>query len=715
MAVTSPSGIRGFFEPTSIAVVGVSTDQSKLASIIFSNLVRNKERGKLKASVYPLNPSHNFVGGQKCYPRFDALPEVPELAVIVVPASLAVAVVKDAAKVGVKAAVMITGGFAEAGKKELEQEMLAAARKSGMRLLGPNTIGLLDTTSGVDSLFLRRTKRLRTGREVVSLLKPLKGGVVIITQSGHLGEIVSEELAVNGIGLRALVGTGNQLDISVEDVVEYFAGDARAKVIAVYLEGVEDGRRFMRVASAAAKAKPVIVFKMGKTRAGALAALTHTASLVGDYEVYRAAFREAGVVEAESLQELVDYCVTFSLLGQRPGRRLLISTNAGGVGAVAADEAELNGLDVNPLSVETSSAVRSCLGKSSFVSTTALSNPLDLTATVTTESFVKATEMALASADYDMALVLPTHQTPAIDPDISERMAKSLLRTAKPVCVCVMGRATLAKMINADFLRRGIPSFPTPERAVRALAALSSYAALSSNSTAPPVVSSRDRMSFLAGASGPLSPPMIGRLLSEYDVPQPRSVFLGPSADPAEAGDLRFPIACKLVSSELLHKTEAGGVILNVSDAAELASAVSRLRRLATQLRIKFEGVLVQEMAGEGTELLLGSTRNRVFGPTLVLGAGGKYAELIRDYSLAIAPLGIDAAKGLVTGEKISPLLSGYRGGQRVRIDELARVVSRFSKILVENPSINQIEVNPLIASEDGVTAVDVRAIVGSL
>ncbi len=715
MKAVSLNGIRSFFEPRSIAVVGVSTDQSKLASIVFSNLLRNHERGKLKASVYPLNPSHTFIGEQKCYRRLDSLPEVPELVVVAVPASLAVEVVKDAAKVGAKAVVMITGGFAEAGKTELEQEMLVAAKKSGMRILGPNTIGLLDTQSGVDSLFLRPTKRLRTGREVVSLLKPLKGGVVIITQSGHLGEIVSEELAANGVGVRALVGTGNQLDVSVEDMVGYFAGDARSKVIAVYLEGVHDGRRFMRMTSAAAKAKPVIVFKMGKTRAGALAALTHTASLVGDYEVYKAAFREAGVVEAESLQELVDYCVTFSLLKQRPGRKLLILTNAGGVGAVAADEAERNGLDVKPLSRETSRAVRACLGKTPFVSTTALGNPLDLTATVTTESFARATETALASPDYDMAVVLPTHQTPAIDPDISERMAESLLRTAKPACVCVMGRATLAKMINDDFLRRGIPSFPTPERAVRALAALSSYATLRSNSRAPPAVSSRDRTRFLTGTRGPLPPPMIGRLLLEYGVPQPKSVLVGLGAEPAEAGGLRFPVACKLVSSELLHKTEAGGVILNVSDVAEFASAVSRLKRLAIRLRIKFEGVLVQEMAKEGIELLLGSTRDRVFGPTVVLGAGGKYAELIRNYSLAIAPLDIDAAKCFVTGAKISPLLPGYRGCQRVKADELVRVVSRFSKILVENPSIDQIEVNPLIASEDGVTAVDARAIANPL
>jgi len=707
----SLKGVRSFFEPKSIAVVGVSDDQSKLASIIFSNLLSSRKRGALKASVYPLNPSHALIGHQKCYPRLDSLPEVPELVVVAIPASLAVEVVKDAAAVGAKAVVLITGGFAEAGRKDLEQQMKAAVKKSGMRLLGPNTIGVLDTTSGVDSLFLRPTKRLSTGEEVVSLLKPLKGGVVIITQSGHLGEIFSEELAANGVGLRALVGTGNQLDVSVEDIIGYFARDVHSKVIAIYLEGVKDGRRFISVASAAAKVKPVIVFKMGKTRAGALAALTHTASLVGDYEVYRAAFRKAGIVEAESLQELVDYCVAFSLLHQRPGRRLLISTNAGGVGAVAADAAERDGLEVNPLSKKTTRAVRACLDRASLVSTIALGNPLDLTATVTTDSFVEATETAFASSDYDMAVVLPTHQTPAIDADIAEKMADSILRTAKPACVCVMGRADLAKMINDEFHRKGVPSFPTPERAVGALAALSSYATLSSNSWVGSATSDRDRSRSISGARGPLSWQTIDRLLSEYRIPQPGSVLVASDADFAKSSDLAFPVACKLVSSELLHKTEKGGVVLNVSNASELNSVLRRLRRLAMRLRIRYEGILVQQMAKGGIELLLGSTRDRVFGPTIVLGAGGKYAELIRDYSLAIAPVEVSEAKDLAMGTRLGQLLLGYRGDPRTKVFELARVVSRFSRILIENPSIEQIEINPLIASKEGITAVDVRAV----
>ncbi len=702
------AGIKSFFEPRSITVVGVSTDQSKLSSIIYHNLLRNRKRGTLKASVYPLNPSHARVGELPCYPDFDSLPEAPELVVVAIPASFAAAAVKDSAKAGAKAAVLITGGFAEAGRKVPEQELLAEARRRGVRLLGPNTIGLLDTYSGVDTLFLRTTKKLSSGKEVVSVLRPLRGGVAVITQSGHLGEIVSEELRANRVGLRALVGTGNQLDVSTEDMISYFANDSRCDVIAVYLEGVKDGRRFIQVASAAVKRKPIIVFKMGKTRAGARAALTHTASIVGDYDVYRAAFRAAGVIEAESLQELLDYCLTFSMLKQRPGSRLLISTNAGGAGAVAADEAELDGLDVRPLRKATANLVRHCLAGVTSSSTLPLGNPMDLTATVGTESFVRATGVALAAPYYDMAVVLPTHQTPAVTPDIARLMGDCLLQSGKPASVCVMGKSELASMIQDEFLERGIPSFPTPERAVRSMAALSEYSILRRNPKPLPIRQFKVHSQPFSAIEGYMSWQATDALMDQYKIQRPKFVILPPDSDDAAAVHLKFPLACKLLSPGLAHKTDVGGVILNVTNLDGLNSAVIKLKALASSLKIKFEGVLVQEMVSDGIELLLGATRDVVFGPTVTLGAGGKYAELIRRYAVAIAPLNVGQARQLSTMTMIGKQLGGFRGGPR-KTYELARVVSRFSRILCENPQIGQIEINPLIVTARGFSAVDVR------
>jgi acyl-CoA synthetase (NDP forming) len=464
-------GMRSLFEPRSVAVAGASTDTNKLGSIIFANMLENHRKGMLQARVYAVNPGHGRIGDQHCYPSIDSLPETPELLVIAVPQSLTVGLVRAGADAGVRAAVIVTSGYAESGKEELEREIGEVAARSGMRILGPNTIGLIDTWSGVDSLFLRPTKTLPDGSEISSLQKPLRGSVVVITQSGHLGEVISEELAANGVGIRALVGTGNQLDVSIEDVIEYFAEDPRTKVMAVYLEGVRDGRRFMVVAAHATRRKHLVVFKVGKTGAGARAALTHTASLVGDYEVYRAVFHQCGIVEAGSVQELVDYSVSLSMLPEVSGKRVAIVTNAGGVGAIAADEAQKAGLVVNPPGPEAQHRLRSVFRSENVASNAALGNPIDLTASASTDDFVRATREVLSSPGYDACLLLPTHQTPAVDTSISGKLSRAVLESRKPVAICVIGNSELARRIHLEFMANGIPSFPTPERAVHALAA----------------------------------------------------------------------------------------------------------------------------------------------------------------------------------------------------------------------------------------------------
>ncbi|MDA4124360.1 MAG: acetate--CoA ligase family protein [Thaumarchaeota archaeon] len=711
MRDSTTRGVEYFFEPSSIAVAGASDDLSKLASIIFSNLLRNHRAGVLKASLYPLNPAHRKVGGLRCYPTLKAVPEPPELLVVAVPATSALELVKEAAESGVKAVIMVSAGFAEVGKRELESEVLAIARRTGMRILGPNTMGLLDMTSGVDSTFLLPTKKLESGREVPSLLRPSKGGVVIITQSGHLSEIVSEELAAEGIGIRALVGTGNQLDVSVEDIIDYFADDDETKVIAVYLEGIRDGRRFVRLARRASARKPVVVFKLGKTTSGARAALTHTASLVGDYDAYRAAFKAAGVVEAGSLQELADLCVTFSLLSSKPGTRLVIVTNAGGVGAVAADEAERNGLVVSPMRSSLIHTIRRRFKESQFLSNVSLGNPLDLTATVPADDFSEATALALGSKDYDMALVLPTHQTPAIGPNIAARVSEAVSRTGKPACACVMGRAEFARMVHSDFIKHGMPSFPTPERTVRALTALSTYARLRASTKSPPPLGRRANVRFLRSATGPLAATQNGLLLSEYGIGQPPSVLVGTEAQLEKASKLGFPVACKLASRGMLHKAGAGAVILNVRDEGEMARSFSKLRKLAAKRDTPFEGMLVQKMVEGDVELLLGGKRDATFGPMVVFGAGGSNAELIQDVSVALAPLDLIEANNLVNDTRVGRKLTA--GLHRTSSDPrgLLPLISRFSRMIAQNPSIAQVEINPLIVTSKAVLAVDARVV----
>lgn len=705
--------MKSFFEPKSIAVAGVSADPNKLGSIIFANLVANLRKGLLRSQVYALNPSRDQVGDQPCYPSIGSLPETPELLIVAVPESATLELVRTAAEAGVKAAVIVTSGYAEAGRGDVEKEIQKVAARHGMRILGPNTIGLLDTRSGVNLLFLRPTKTLPDGSQVVSRLEPLVGGVTIVTQSGYLGEVISEELASIGVGIRALVGTGNQVDVSVEDVIRYFADDPYTKVMVVYLEGARDGREFVRSVAFASGKKPVVILKVGKTVVGARAALTHTASLVGSYEAYRAAFRQAGAIEAESVQELTDYAVSLSMLPRVTGKRLVIIANAGGIGAIAADEAERLGLRVGQLGMEVQRRLRSEFKDAGFISNAALGNPIDLTASATTDEFVRVSESVLALKDYDLVLEMPTHQTPAIDYDIAARLGEVVSKSRKAVCICVIGNSDLAGRIRREFMARGIPSFPTPERAVRALGAVTRYAEKKVAARRLAVHRRRAPLRF-SRAVGPLPPREVSRLLRGYGIGEPKSVIVHSSAELRGLDRFQFPVACKLMSEGLLHKTDVGGVVVNVARMAEAESVLARLKKLAERKGLRFDGMLVQEMVEDGVELILGGTRDLTFGPLVVLGVGGMYAELISDYVLALAPVTPREVRVVLAQTKLSRILEGYRGGPKANVGRLCRVVSDFSNIMVDNPRIDQMEVNPLMAKADRVLSVDARVILGS-
>lgn len=698
------SGLESFFEPKSIAVAGASTDPEKLGSIIFANLLANRRSGALRAKVFALNPAHAAIGSEPCYPSLEALPEIPELLIVAVPAHMTLGMVKSAGAAGVKAVILIAGGYAEVGNAREEREILGVARKHKMRVLGPNTIGLVDTRSGVDSLFIRSTKKFPDGGELVSHVKPIPGRVVVVTQSGFLGQAVASELAVRGVGVRAIVGVGNQLDVSVEEVLEHFAYDGHVKVIAVYLEGLRDGRRFMR---AAGLGKPVVVFKIGKTERGARAALTHTASMVGDYDVYRAAFAQSGVTEAQTLQELTDFALALEMLPRRPGGRVAILTNAGGVGVVAADEAVRLGLRVERLARSSERRLRVEFAGSRFMANSSLANPIDLTASVSSDDFARLTGLVLGLSEYDAALVLPTHQAPGMLFDVGERFADAVVKSGKPVSFCVIGEDEMAKRIRRELAGRGVPSFPTPERAVRALAAAAYYAGHRKPRSRPSAV---DVTVQPANRLRPVVGAQVRRLLRRYGIQEPRSVVLGPEVRPI---GLRFPVVCKLVAKGVVHKTEIGGVVVNVGDQTGVEKAHRRFVNLASRRGVEFEGVLVQEMM-RGAELLLGTTRDPTFGPIVTLGLGGTQAELMKELRLAIAPISADEARSLLIGTRMARVLGGYRGGPEVDIAKLCGVVSRFSRILVENPSLAEAEVNPLIASEDGLFAVDSRASVSS-
>jgi len=704
--------LASFFSPSSIAVVGASDDPAKVASIIYSKLQASAAAGSLRAGLFPINPHYSTLGGRPCYPDLASVPVAPELLIIAVPVASTLGVVKDAVRKGVKAIVIIASGFGEAGRAKLEDDIARVARQGGVRVLGPNTIGLLDTSSGMDTLFLPNSRVLPGGRKVTSLLPPLKGGVVMVTQSGHLGEVVAEELRSCLVGVRAIVGVGNQLDVSVEDVLTHFADDPETRVIAVYLEGIKDGLRFIRKASEASRKKPIVVFKMGKTEVGAKAAITHTASMVGDYRVYEAAFRQSGLLEASSLEELVDYCTAFSMQPEAKGNRIAILTNAGGTGAIAADESARVGLDVKPLNSRLVNRFRKEFADASFSAMVSMSNPLDLTATARTAEFARAFDLLASSEEYDMVLAFPTHQPPTMDYTIVNQMASIARHAGKPIVVGVMGCSELAELFYRGFLGQGVPSFTTPERCVRAMHALAERGMLKKSLSVPERETLKKELPWLRRRHGMLPAALNERLLQEYGIKCARSALLKAETDVNQATKtLHFPLALKLVSGRLAHKSDVGGVILDVADGHVALSAFAELKAKAKALGIPFEGVLAQEMAGRGVELILGAKRDDTFGPTVIFGIGGTNTEILRDFSLAVGPVDEGRAQELLRDIRLSPILDGYRGGPRANRAQIAKVVSSFSHLLEENRSIDQLEINPLIANEREVVAVDARTV----
>ena len=328
---------------------------------------------------------------------------------------------------------------------------------------------------------------------------------------------------------------------------------------------------------------------------------------------------------------------------------------------------------------------------------------------MSTDDFVKVCETVLALPQYDLGLVLPTHQTPAIGYDIAERLSKVLMEAKKPVVACVIGNSDLAARIHDEFMANGVPCFPTPERAVRALAASAFYTELREEAWAPLPIREKPRRTFRF--SGPLPAQEVTKLLRSYGIDEPKSVVVRSSRELGRLRKSGFPVVCKLQSADLLHKTEAGGVVLGVADVAEAEKAMVRFRSLAKNKGIRFDGMLVQEMMEKSVELILGGTRDPVFGPVLVVGLGGIYTELIRDYVLAVAPVTAKNATKMLEQTKAARILQGYRGGPRVGIGRLSRVVSAFSRIMADEPRITEMEVNPLMVSEGRILAVDSRII----
>jgi acyl-CoA synthetase (NDP forming) len=464
-----------FFEPKGVAIIGASRRTMKAGHVIFKNFVINKQRNLFKAKLYPVNPNEKTIQGFLCYPSILDIKDEVDLAVIVVPANIVPDVMREVAQKGVKAAVIITSGFSEVGNHELEKEVTDIAKTAGIRVLGPNCLGVYDSKTGVDMLFLPETKTLTTGDEVVATPRPMAGPTAIVTQSGAFGAAALDYLSGKQMGVSKFVSFGNKADVTASEMLEYLLHDPKTHVILFYSESITNGREFMEVAKKVTCKKPIVALKVGKSEAGARAAASHTGSIAGSDEIYSSAFKQVGVLRAGDLEEFFDMGKALAFQPPVAGNNVAIITDAGGPGIMAVDECVAQGLNVKKFSDITIAKFEKLKQEGKIPRFATNLNPVDLTGSVTSEMFEEGIRILFEDPGIDGIIVLGLHHLPALQEDFVDRVAELSKNYNKSLVACDVGETEMALYIRSRFDRLGIPAYFSPEDAARGMAALVKY------------------------------------------------------------------------------------------------------------------------------------------------------------------------------------------------------------------------------------------------
>jgi acetyltransferase len=695
------------FKPQRIAVVGASDDRSKVGFTLFHNLIGSGFRGV----IYPVNAKREAVHGIQAYPRLDRLPQAPDLALICTPARTVPGLIRECGEAGVMGVVVISAGFREAGAegRELEQQLRKEHRNfPDMRIIGPNCFGIIAPHISMNASFAADA--------------PSPGHVALVSQSGALCTSLLDWAVQQNIGFSHFVSIGNMLDVGFGDLIDYFGDDPETKSIILYVESISDARGFVSAARAFSRNKPIVAYKAGRFAESAHAAASHTGAMAGEDAVCDAAFQRAGIERVFKMGEMFD-CAEL-LARQKPphGARLAIITNAGGPGVMATDTLIDRHGQLATLESSTNAALDEFLPPS-----WSHGNPIDVLGDAPPERFARAVQIVLADRNVDAALIILTPQAMTDPTETARQIAAVVGKSKKPLLAAWIGgrRVQEGDHILSD---AGVPTYATPERAVDAFMHLVSYARnqelLYETPRDVPVSFTldrdklRDRFRRLAAAGhDTLSEGDSKSLLEAYGIPTAQTV---PARTPDEALSIAekigYPVALKILSPQITHKTDVGGVALNIRAPEGLRAAFEEIVKSARAKRpdAEIQGVSVQRMytASDGVELIAGMKTDATFGAVLMVGAGGVTAELFKDRTLGLPPLNERLVRRMLESLKSWPLLQGYRGRPAVHLDRLTEVLMRLSYLAAHNPEIREFDVNPLLVTSEDVVALDARILV---
>jgi acetyltransferase len=686
--------LEAIFAPQSVAIVGASPDPSKLGHRVLRNVIDNGYAGR----VFPIHPSASSILDLPSFRSVRAVPEPIDLAVIVVPAHAVIPVVDECGEKGVHGLVVITAGFKEIGGagRELEHQLIEKVRGYGMRMVGPNCLGIIDTTTPLNASF--------------AALMPNKGEIAFMSQSGALCTAILDWSKNEGIGFSRFVSLGNKADVDEVALLQAWGGDPQNRVILAYLEGISDGPAFIQTARTVTKTTPVIAIKSGTTQAGTRAISSHTGSLAGSEQAYAAAFSQSGILRANTMEELFDYALGFAYQPLIKGNRLAIVTNAGGPGIIATDAAERSGLALAQLAPETIAQLQRDLPP-----TASVFNPIDVIGDARADRYRVALAAALADPYVDAALILFTPQAGS-EPEETARVVAELSKNQpKPVVTSYMGAASLGpalKLLNAH----RIPNYAFPERAISALGAmvrqnewsqrpLGEYVQFTVDAARAREVFARVR----AAGRVELGEIEAREVIEAYGMRLPKSrLARSPEEAAAIASEIGFPVVMKISSPDILHKSDIGGVKVGVSDAAAVRDNYDlieyRARKYSPTATIW--GVLIQEQVRKGRELLVGVNRDPQFGPLVAFGMGGIYVEVLKDVAFRLAPISRESAHAQVREIRTFPLLHGVRGEPPADIVAAEEVVLRVSQLVTDFPEIVEMDINPLVVHNQGEGAI---------